>query len=43
MLETEQRYGTPIRILLFGTEAIYLIEGGTRELLPLTFDASFME
>ena len=43
MLETESRHHHPIRILLYGTEGIYLIEGGTRELLPLTFDASFME
>ena len=43
MLETEQRYGTPIRLLLYGTEGIYIIEGGTRELLPLTFDASFLK
>lgn len=43
MLETEQRYNHPIRTLLYGTESIYLIEGGTRELLPLTFNASFLE
>lgn len=43
MLETEQRYNHPIRTLLYGTEGIYLIEGGTRELLPLTFNASFLE
>ena len=43
MFETEQRYGTPIRLLLYGTEGIYIIEGGTRELLPLTFDASFLK
>lgn len=43
MLETEQRYNRPIRTLLYGTEGIYLIEGGTRELLPLTFNASFLE
>jgi cytidine deaminase len=43
MLETEQRYNHPIRTLLYGTEGIYLIEGGTRELLPLIFNASFLE
>ena len=43
MLETEQRHNHPIRTLLYGTEGIYLIEGGTRELLPLTFNASFLE
>ena len=43
MLEAEQRHHQSIRVLLYGTEGIYLIEGGTRELLPLTFDASFLE
>ncbi|MBR5149490.1 MAG: cytidine deaminase [Bacteroidaceae bacterium] len=43
MLETEQRHHHSIRTLLYGTEGIYIIEGGTRELLPLTFDASFLE
>ena len=43
MLEVENRHHTPIRTLLYGTEGVYLIEGGTRELLPLTFDASFLE
>lgn len=42
MLEAELRHHTPIRILLYGTQGIYLIEGGTHELLPLTFDASFL-
>ena len=43
MLEVENRHQHPIRTLLYGTEGIYIIEGGTRELLPLTFDASFLE
>ena len=43
MLEVEQRHRCPIRILLYGTEGIYLIEGGASELLPLTFNASFLE
>ena len=43
MLEVEQRYGRPIRIILYGTQGIYIIERGIRELLPLTFDASFLE
>lgn len=43
MLEMEQRHGKPIRILLYGTEGIYIIEGGVGELLPLTFNASFLE
>ena len=37
MLETEQRYHTPMRILLYGTEGVYVIEGGVGELLPLQF------
>ena len=43
MLEVEQRHRCPIRILLYGTEGIYLIEGGVSELLPLTFNDSFLE
>ena len=43
MLEVENRHHHPIRTLLYGTKGIYIIEGGTRELLPLTFDASFLE
>lgn len=42
-LEVEHRYNTPIRLLLYGTEGTYLIEGGIGELLPLTFDASFLK
>lgn len=43
MLEVEQRYHKPIRILLYGTEGTYVVEGGIRELLPLIFDASFLK
>lgn len=43
MLEVENRYNQPMRILLYGTEGVYIIEGGARELLPLTFDASALE
>ena len=43
MLEVENRYHQPIRTLLYGTKGIYIIEGGATELLPLTFDASFLE
>ena len=43
MLEVESRHHRPIRTLLYGTDGIILIEGGTAELLPLTFDASFLE
>ena len=43
MLETEQRHHHPIRTLLYGTEGIYIIDGGVGELLPLTFNTSFLE
>lgn len=43
ILEVERRYNTPIRILLYGTEGTTVIEGGISELLPLTFDASFLK
>lgn len=42
MLEMEQRHSRAIRILLYGTKGIYIIEGGVKELLPLTFSASFL-
>ena len=43
MLETEQRHGHPIRIVLYGTQQICIVEQGVSELLPLTFDASFLK
>lgn len=42
ILETENRYKRPIRILLYGKECIYEIRG-ICDLLPLSFDASAME
>lgn len=42
ILETEKRYNTPIRILLYGKECIYLVEG-ISDLLPLSFDASALK
>ena len=39
MLETELRYRIPMRILLYGTEGVYVVEGGVGELLPLRFDS----
>jgi len=36
LLETETRFGKDIPILLYGTEAVYMIEK-VRELLPLSF------
>lgn len=43
MLEMEQRHSRAIRILLYGTEGIFIIEGGVKELLPLTFSASYLK
>jgi len=40
--ETEDRYHQPMRILLYGKKAIYIIKG-IKDLLPLQFNASFME
>lgn len=42
ILETEKRYGHPIRILLYGKKCIYEIKS-IGDLLPLSFDASSME
>jgi cytidine deaminase len=36
ILETEKRYGNPIKILLYGKTEIYIIEG-ISDLLPLAF------
>ncbi len=37
ILETEHRFGKAMRILLYGTEGIYVVEGIT-SILPLQFD-----
>ena len=42
ILETEKRYKQPIRILLYGKEAVYEVNS-ICDLLPLSFDASAME
>ncbi len=39
ILETEERYHRPMRIYLYGTEEIYIIES-VRDLLPLCFGKS---
>lgn len=41
LLETEQRFGLPIQILLCGKKAVYVIEG-VKNLLPLSFGAEFL-
>ena len=43
ILETEKRFNTPVRIILYGTKECYLIDGGVKALLPLSFDAGFLE
>ncbi len=41
MLETEKRYGKPLRVLLYGTEGIYEVQS-VGDLLPLAFNADAM-
>lgn len=42
MLETEKRFGQPMRILLYGEKTTCVIAGGVAEILPLVFDGSFL-
>lgn len=39
LLEAEIRYKQPIRVLLYGTEGVYVVNS-VKSLLPLTFDGS---
>lgn len=39
LLEAETRFGQPIRVLLYGTEGVYVIPS-VADLLPLNFDGS---
>lgn len=42
LLETEKRFGKPMRILLYSKKDIYIVEGvGT--LLPLSFDGDYLK
>ena len=41
MLEVEQRHQQPMRLLLYGAEAVCLVEEGVGALLPLAFDGSW--
>ena len=43
ILETEKRFNTPMRIILYGSQECYIIEDGVKALLPLSFDAGFLE
>lgn len=38
LVETEQRFNTPMRVLLYGTEGIYAVSSA-RDLLPVCFDS----
>ena len=42
LLETEQRFHTPIRILLYGKKEILLLKS-VNDLLPLSFGISFLK
>ena len=41
LLETEQRAGHPIEVLLYGTDGTYCLHS-IKELLPLSFDDTFL-
>ena len=41
LLETEQRFRHPIRILLYGRKDILILES-VKDLLPLSFGAEFL-
>ena len=43
MLEVESRHKRAMRVILFGADCCYIIEGGAKELLPLSFDSEFLE
>ena len=42
MLEVEQRHQQPMRLLLYGTENVCVVEGGAGALLPLAFSKEIM-
>ena len=42
LMETEQRFHHPMRILLYGENEIYIVNG-TKDLLPLSFGSEFLE
>ena len=43
ILETEKRFDRNIRIILYGARKCYIIEDGVKALLPLSFNADFLE
>ena len=42
LMETEQRFNQPMRILLYGKKEIFIING-TKDILPLSFGSEFLE
>ena len=42
LLETEQRFHQPMRILLYSKNDIYVLEG-TKDLLPLSFGGEYLK
>jgi cytidine deaminase len=42
LLESENRFGKPIRIIMYGQNRIHIARS-VRDLLPLSFDASFLK
>ena len=42
ILETENRFDTPIRLLMYGKEGVYIVNS-IKDILPLHFDKSSME
>ena len=42
LMETEQRYNQPMKIILYGEKEIFIING-TKDLLPLSFGSEFLE
>lgn len=43
ILETEKRFNTPMRIILYGSKECYIIEDGIKSLLPFSFSSDFLE
>lgn len=41
LLESENRFGKPVRILMYGKNRIHIVNS-VKDLLPLSFDASFL-
>ena len=42
MIETENRFHTPIKIMLYGTKGIFFVDSA-KDMLPIDFDASFLD